>query len=372
MAASRAPEKFKVVRKASPNEKLSLYLFQRDYYDNATSPPIVDGVVMIDPNYATGSGRQVYVQMMIIFGRKGDPSKEVDFEHQFATKTLAVECQQVYPVQKKIEPTKMQEELCTKLGEFAFPFRMDFPKLGAPSYQMMVGSRDEQSNLGLEYEVMTFVGQDEYDEHKRSTAKMAVWRIQQLPPTMDLNGPKPKGHRSKSFPMYSGIVEINAHLNAQLFKTDEEIKVFVEINNQCNKDITNVKVKLAQRNQIPMFTDDGAADVTIQKVEDKVTIQQGGKLARDYTLMTTIPKRTTDASRWKYGQAMLEGTIGRDGKEMLAASTHINHSLQKRDLYGIYVEYLVKVKVTFGQIPGEAVCEIPFILTQKEETKKDA
>jgi len=370
--ASRCPDKFKVVRKASPNEKLSLYLFQRDYYDNATAPPVVDGVVMIDPNYATGSGRQVYVQMQLTFGRKGDPSKEDDFEHQFATKNLSLECQQVFPVQKKIEPIKMQEELCTKLGEHAYPFRLEFPKLGGPSYQMMVGSRDEQSNLGLEYEVMAFVGADEFDEHKRSTAHMAVWRIQCLPPNFELNGPKPKGHRNKPFGMMSGVVEINAHIDKALYKTDEEIKVFVEVNNTCNKPITNVKIKLCQRNQIPMFSDDGAADVTIQKVEDKVTIQQGGKLARDYSLVTTIPKRTSDASRWKYGQAMLEGTIGRDGKEMLAASTHINHSLQKRDLYGIYVEYIVKIKVTFGQIPGEAVCEVPFVLTQKEDTKKDA
>jgi len=204
------------------------------------------------------------------------------------------------------------------------------------------------------------------------TAHMAVWRIQALPPTLETNGPKPKGHRNKSFSMYWICGEMNAHINKPIYKTDDEIQVFVEVYNQCNKDITNVKIKLCQRNQIPMFSDDGAADVTIQKVEDKVTIQQGGKLARDYTLATSIPKRTSDASRWKYGQAMLEGTIGRDGKEMLAASTHINHSLQKRDLYGIFVEYLVKIKVTFGQIPGEAVCEVPFILTQKEDTKKDA
>ncbi|CAL4099676.1 unnamed protein product [Meganyctiphanes norvegica] len=373
-AASRAPtDKFKAVRKASPNDKIVLYLFGREFMDNATTPPSIDGVILVDPTYASGSNRQVYVQMVIIFGRKGDPKAEIDFEHQFCTKTLSLECSQVYPVKREIEKTSRQEALITKLGEFAFPFRIDFPKLGAPSYQMMQGSRDEQSNLGLEYEVMAFVGEDEFDEHKRSSAKMAVWRVQALPPTLNLTGQMPKGQRSKSFMMYSGAVNIDLSLDKPMYSTDDQIKVDVNIANTTSKEITDVKVKLCQRNQIPMFTDDGSHDITVQKVEDKVHIPQGGKLAREYTLTTCLPRRATAAeSSWKYGQVMLEGTIGRDGKEILAASTHINHSIQMRDLYGIYVEYVVKVKCTFGGTPGETVAEAAFILTQKEESKKDA
>jgi len=352
--------RFKVFRKASPNDKISVFLFTRNFYDDTTSPPIIDGLIKLDPNYV--SERNVYMQMVMIFGRK-EEDLECQFEHAFSTKKLYLDCHQVYPITREIQPSKQQADLIAKLGSFTYPFRMEFPQLGAPSYQMMQGLKDEHSQMGLEYEIMAFVGKDEWDDKKRSTARIAVWRIQSLPPTLNLDV-KPKGHKTKNFLMYNGSVHIDVLLNKNVYRAEDEMTVYVNVYNNCNKPITEVKIKIVQRNQIPIFVTDGTHDATLQKLEDKVHLSQGKKLTRDYTIMTNPPSRKMIESYWKKTHVMLEGTIGRDGKEVLAASTHINPEIPKRDLYGIYVEYVVKVKATFGHIPGDTICEVPFILTQ--------
>ncbi|CAL4099673.1 unnamed protein product [Meganyctiphanes norvegica] len=348
--------KFKVFRKASPNDKICIYMFDRSYVDTATEPPVVNGIIKVDPNYV--ADRNVYMQMVIIFGRKEEKADDGDFEHQFSTKKLYLDCHQIYPITRNMTPTQAQEDLVSKLGTFAIPFRMEFPKLGGPSYQMMQGYKDDQANLGLEYEVMAFVGKDEWDDHKRSSSRIAVWRIQGLPPTLNRDGPKPKGHKTKHFIMMNGSVHIDVLLNKNLYKTEEEITVYVNVMNDCNREVQHIKVKLVQRDSIPMFIHDGDHDLTIQKIDDKVHIPHGGKLTRDYTLTTSLPQRVS------HGHVMLEGTIGRDSKEVLASSTHMNQAIPKADIYGIYVEYIVKVKVCFGKMLGDTTCEVPFILTQ--------
>jgi len=356
----------KVYRKASPNNMVCIYLFSRDFIDNATAPPVIDGVIRVDPNYC--ADRNAYMQMALIFGRKEGDKSEGDLDHQFTTKTLYLDCHQVYPVTRDVKPSKQQEDLLCKLGSFAYPFRLEFPMLGGPSYQMMQGKADAQGMLGLEYEVMAFVGKDEWDEHKRSTSRLSVWRIQGLPPTLNFDCPKPKGHKTKSFITYSGSMHIDVLLNKKVYKTEEQITVYVNVKNICNKDIKELKIKLVQRNQIPMFIHDGVHDYTLQKIEDKVNISKGGDLTREYILTTIPPPQKSVDAFWKFGKVMLEGTIGRDGKEVLAASTHINHAIHKSDIFGIYVEYVIKVKATFGHhIPGYAICEVPIIITQKQQ-----
>jgi len=356
--------RFKVFRKASPNEKISIFLFTRDYYDDTTAPPILDGLIQVDPNYV--SERNVYMQMVMKFGRK-EEELEDQFEHAFSTKKLYLDCHQVYPVKKEIQPSKEQADLISKIGTFTYPFRFEFPQLGAPSYQMMQGPKDLQSQMGLEYEIMAFVGKNEWDEHKRSTARLSVYRIQALPPSVDLDI-KPKGIRTKHFFMYNGSVHMDVLLNQNVYKAEEEITVSVNVQNNCNTPITEIKIKIVQRSYIPIFSTHGTHAATLQKVEDKVQISQDKKFTRDYTIMTNPPSRKSLESYWKQVNVMIEGTIGRDGYEVLAASTHINPEIQKRDLYGIYVEYAVRVKATFGHIPGETVIELPFILTQKQQS----
>lgn len=62
----------------------------------------------------------------------------------------------------------LQRNLISKLGNFAFPFSLAFPELSSPSYSLMMGWQDVGSLMGLEYEVMGFVGSNEHDMQDRS------------------------------------------------------------------------------------------------------------------------------------------------------------------------------------------------------------
>lgn len=60
-----------------------------------------------------------------------------------------------------------QRNLMAKLGNFAFAFSIDFPTLASPSYTLQQGWEDMGALMGIEYELMAYVGANESDIHKR-------------------------------------------------------------------------------------------------------------------------------------------------------------------------------------------------------------
>lgn len=64
-------------------------------------------------------------------------------------------------------PPDSQRNLMAKLGNFAFAFSIDFPMLASPSYSLQQGRDDMGALMGLEYELMAYVGANESDIHKR-------------------------------------------------------------------------------------------------------------------------------------------------------------------------------------------------------------
>ncbi|XP_050704957.1 phosrestin-1-like [Eriocheir sinensis] len=346
--------KFQVFKKSARNDKITLYLTRRDHVDHVTHVDNIEGVLVLDPNYV--HSRNVYVQVAVNFrfGREDDESLGYSF-----VKTMYLHTIQVYPPEKERPTTEIQRNLISKLGNFAFPFSLAFPELSSPSYSLMMGWQDQGSLMGLEYEAMGFVGSNEHDMQERSTARMIVRRLMDCPLSL-FDKPPPQKNISRSFLTCTGSVSIEAKLNSQVFYPDENIMVKIELKNNTSREIKRLKVKLVQRSEVPMFQDRQARDRTICKVDDPLNLPPGALTNREFVLVPTVPSKPA------HGEVFLQPSMKDEDEPCLAPSTLIAPSIKKRDLFGIYVSYMVRVKATLGTLVGDAILDIPFVLAVQQ------
>ncbi|ROT84308.1 putative beta-arrestin-1 isoform X2 [Penaeus vannamei] len=330
--------------------QITVYLAKRDYIDHATHVDPIEGVLSLDPNYV--QSRNVYVQIVLQFrfGREDDESMGYSF-----LKTLYIGNTRVYPPVSEITPTEIQRNLMAKLGNFAFAFSIDFPTLASPSYTLQQGWEDMGALMGIEYELMAYVGANESDIHKRSTSRLAVRRLVECPKALYQMAP-PRSSLSKTFFTCSGALCIRAGLPAPVFRPDDEVPVSIVIRNQTSREVKRVKVKLVQQAQVPMFSLKEVKEQTLIKTDEPIALAPGASLERTFTLMVTAP------ARQKHGEVFLQTKKTAEDPDVLAPSTILNPSVDIADIFGIHVNYVVRVKAVFGALTGDAVLDLPFTL----------
>ncbi|QQP41568.1 Uncharacterized protein FKW44_015986, partial [Caligus rogercresseyi] len=64
------------------------------------------------------------------------------------------------------DKSKLQSRLMRKLGDMAFPFTLNFPKI-APNSVLIRGDEGDAAHMGVNYEVRVHLG-DSPDDHKGS------------------------------------------------------------------------------------------------------------------------------------------------------------------------------------------------------------
>ncbi|XP_037778835.1 arrestin homolog [Penaeus monodon] len=342
--------KLQVYKKSSPNGKITMYLARRDYIDHATHVDPIEGVVSLDPNYV--QSRNVYVQIVLQFrfGREDDESMGYTF-----LKTLYIGNTQVYPPVTDITASEIQRNLMAKLGNFAFAFSIDFPMLASPSYSLQQGRDDMGALMGLEYELMAYVGANESDIHKRSTSRLSVRRLVECPKAL-YQMPPPRSSLSKTFFTCSGALCIRASLPAPVFRPGENVPVSIIIKNQTSREVKRLKVKVVQQAQVPMFSLKEVKEQTLIKTDEPITLAPGVSVERNVTLMVTAPSKT------KHGEVFLQAKAKSEDPDVLAPSTIPNPNVDFADIFGIHVNYVVRVKAVFGALTGDAVLDLPFTL----------
>ncbi|XP_068218468.1 arrestin homolog [Palaemon carinicauda] len=347
--------KFQVFKKSAPNGKVTLYLTKRDYIDHSSHVDKIEGVILFDPNYVRD--RNVYVQIGLIFrfGREEEESMGYNF-----VKTLYIDTTQLYPPVKEIQTTEIQRNLINRLGNFAFAFNLEFPKLASPSYAMMRGYEDEGPLINVEYEVMGFVGANEHDMDRRNVANLTIRRLMECPTRM-FDQPAPDGNITKNFLTCSGTVTIQASLSSPVYFPDEDINVRVSLKNQATREIKRLKVKVVQLSEVPMFSTNQVRDKTLMKVDDPICLAPGASAKREFIMVARVPGRTAT------GQVFLQGKLRKDCEDVLAPSTITHPTVSKDDIFGINVHYVIRVKAVLGAIFGDATLDIPFTLAGRPE-----
>ncbi|XP_078032523.1 arrestin 1 [Augochlora pura] len=342
---------FKVFKKSSPNGKISLYLGKRDYVDYLSGIEPVDGVVLIDQNYAD-TGRKIWGQLICSFryGREEDEVMGLNFQ-----KDLYLTSEQLYPAPRKSEDnlTKLQDRLLRKLGPNAIPFTFKFPQSAPSSVTLQPGEDEKGEPCGVSYVVKIYSGDTETDiTHKRSTVTMGIRKIQYAPTKQ---GRQPCTVVRKDFLLSPGDLELEVTLDKQLYQHGERIAVNVCVRNNSNKVVKKIKALVQQGIDVVIFQN-GQFRTVIDAVEtqDGCPINPGSNLQKVLYLTPELEKNKN-----RRGIA-LDGKVKKDEAEL--ASSTLLLSPDVRDSFGIVVSYAVKVKLYLGALGGELSAELPFIL----------
>ncbi|XP_071522394.1 arrestin homolog [Panulirus ornatus] len=339
---------FKVFKKASPNSKLTIYLGRRDFVDHVSAVDPVDGVLMLDADYL--QGRKVFGQLVCSFryGREEDEVMGLNFQ-----KDLFLDSRQIFPPSADVETTRLQERLMKKLGGNAYPFSFKMPMNAPPSVTIQPGPEDEGHPCGVEYYIKVFVGEKEEDpSHKRSSILMNIRRIQFAP---SKTGRQPCTIVRKDFMLSPGELELEVTLDKQLYHHYENISIWCIIRNHSNKTVKKIKAAVQQSVDICLFSG-GQYRSTVASVETQegCPVGPGSNLQKQLTLTPTL------SSNMDRRGIALDGHL-KNIHTNLASSTLLANP-ETRDMFGMLISYIVKVKLYLGAMGGEVTAELPFVL----------
>eukprot|EP00117_Sycon_ciliatum_P001090 scpid44496/ scgid6903/ Beta-arrestin-1; Arrestin beta-1 len=337
----------RVFKKSSPNGKLTAYVGRRDFFDDGYKVDIVDGVVLVDPEYIKKSeGRKVYGQLSscLSFG-KGDNVYDANYVASFKKELLNLSVQ-IYPPNNDQPPrTKLQERLIRKLGENAYPFQFQIPSRLAASVSLNKTETDDKTKPGgVEYLLQTFAATAPTEKiEKRNSVPLAIKKLTAL--DASLQKEQPQTDTKKSFWGSSYPVNVEARLDRFMYYHGDPIVVHLNVDNRSNKTIKSVAISIKQLSEVVVFKEKAKCIVTTFTSESGFPINPSSHLSQSFSIVPSLQ----DCSH--KGNLAVDGQLKHEDTN-LASSTIIKDNitdLQREDL-GIVVKYMMKVTlhVAFG------------------------
>ena len=172
---SSQPQAPAVVKKSSPNGKLTIYLGKRDFISYKDYSENIDGILLIDPNYLDRIKKHKIMISLNCNQRFGQEDKQSENSSKFENQIFSI-TNQIYPgdgnnkfdgnndVTKSEQPvttTQLQNHILQKLSgksKFAFPFYFKFPKDSANSVSIQSAAGDKGTKaLGVSYEIRVWI-----------------------------------------------------------------------------------------------------------------------------------------------------------------------------------------------------------------------
>ncbi|XP_076060124.1 arrestin homolog [Oratosquilla oratoria] len=339
---------FHVYRKSSPNGKLSVYIGHRDFIDHLTHVDPVDGVVVLDKDYVRD--RKVYGQVVVTYryGREEDEVMGLTF-----AKELVVAAFQVYPQISNPRLTPLQDRLMKKLGPNCFPFHFDLPQDAPSSVTLQQAREDEGKPCGVQWELRVFVGDHCDDQpHRRSCVKLGIRRLQYAPAKQ---GKQPVASGAKEFLLSPGKLHMQVTLDKQIYYHGDAVRVTVTIRNHSNKQVKKLRVAIVQLCDVSLGPSGQFKNVVANlDTQEGCPVVPNASLNRTFTLTPVL-----DHNRNKRGVA-LDGQLKLEDTNLASSTLFTNP--EQREVFGIVVSYVARVKVILGTLGGDLVTEVPFTL----------
>jgi len=349
---------FRVYKKASANNKMTIYLGRRDFVDHVSETDPVDGVLLVDSDYLPG--RRIYAQLVCSFryGREADETLGI-----LLKKELTLADEQIYPMTSNSKPnvTRLQERLMKKLGSSSIPFTLLFPRHSPTSVTLTPGPDDSPDTppCGVEYYVRCYVLETEKERsHRKSAVSMTIRKIQYAPTRP---GRQPCTVVKKDFMFSPGELELEATLDRQLYHHGDSVVVNISVRNNSNKMVKKISTSILQCIDIAMFQG-GHCKVRVahQDSLECCPINPGSAMQKSVKL-------TPRNDRCRHGLAV-DGKI--KGEETDLASSTLLADENCRDIFGMVISYTAKVKLFLGAIGGELSAELPFVLMHPKPNMK--
>lgn len=338
----------KVFKKSSPNGKVTVYLGKRDYVDHLDHVDPIEGIVVVENDYL--KGRKVFGQVNVTlrYGREEDEVMGVKF-----VKEMTLISEQVVPKRgsgKALCP--LQERLIQKLGATANPFSFQLPTTAPTSIILQDGADDAKSPVGVVYDLLIFVGDNENDkQHKRSSVSMAIRKVQYAPITISTR--QPSTMVSKGFTFSSGKLNLQLSLDREMFYHNEQIRFNVNVKNESKKTVKGLTVAVVQNVEITLINGHYTKRVADFETREGCPITPGSSLTKTFTLTPSL-----NGNKDVRGIA-LDGFL-KDDEVNLASSTATAENSPSAT--GFVISYVARVKCNMGSMGGELVADVPFKL----------
>ncbi|VVC34503.1 Arrestin,Arrestin-like, N-terminal,Arrestin, N-terminal,Arrestin, conserved site,Immunoglobulin E- [Cinara cedri] len=351
----------KVFKKTTPNGKVTVYVGKRDFIDHLDSIDPIDGVVVVENDYL--QGRKVFgmVSTTYRYGRDEDEVMGVKF-----SKEMVLDRNQIVPPIKEVsELTPIQKKLMKKFGSSnAFPFVFHFPANSPSSVTLQPGDDDSGKPLGVEYNIRTYVSDQEDDRgNQRSTIVLAIKKLQYAPPTRGQR--LPSSLISKGFTFSHGKISLEVTLDREIYYHGEKVVATIVVSNSSRKSVKNIKVYVVQHTEITMVNAQFSKFVASLETREGCPITPGAAFTKQFYL---VPVASSNKDR--RGIA-LDGRL-KDDDVNLASSTLISEGRGPSDQTGIVISYSVRVKLNCGTLGGELVTDVPFKLMHPNPASNDS
>ncbi|XP_026672431.1 phosrestin-2-like isoform X2 [Ceratina calcarata] len=378
----------RVHRKSLPNNKLTLYLANRDLAVSESKIDKLQGVLLVDPEFL--QEKRVYGQITLTF-RYGREDEEV-MGLKFCNEAVMCLAQLYPPVggADQQETTPLQDALIKRLGPHAYPFTMEITPLAPPSVQLVPAKEYNGAPIGTSYDVRVYAA-DRADEklQRKTTIRMGIRVIQRaakpvLPVTSVYSVPVsaspsfgtknqvfnrisfveitddgentgPHATVEKPFLLSDGRVSLEAKLDRAVYAHEDSITVNVKVNNNSSKTVRRIKVFIVQHVDVCMFSNGKFKNVVaLLSSQEGCPLGPGASLEKNYTL-TPIKGSTKN---W----IALEDSYSKEGAALASTITCPGNGPEDRNVFAIYVSYYVKIKLLLSAMGGEVSLKLPFTL----------
>ncbi|XP_042874275.1 arrestin homolog isoform X3 [Penaeus japonicus] len=349
----------KVFKKTAPNGKLTVYVERRELCIKEDGIQALHGVLFVDANYV--KDRKVFGQFVLTF-RYGREDEEAVMGLRFCNEAC-LQAEQLWPRQNPDEPyknlTPLQDTLVKRLGAGAVPFSFTVSSLAPPSVTLLPARSYAGAPIGTNYDLRVFVGENPEDKpHKRSSIRMGM-KLYQCAPSTDRS--QPYAAFSKQLLLADGQVEVEATLDKEVYERGESININVSITNHSSRNVRRIKILAVQYVDVAMFSNGKFKNVVaVIDTTEGCPVSSGSSLKRQFQL---TPARGA-IKNW----IALEEFYDR---ESALASTVARVDPQEKNVFAIYVNYYVKVKLFTSAIGGEVSVKVPFKLMRLQPVDTD-
>ncbi|XP_063972596.1 phosrestin-2-like isoform X1 [Diachasmimorpha longicaudata] len=372
----------RVFKRYLPNNKLRLYIINRDLVVTGGKIDKLLGVIVVEPDYVRD--KRVYAQITLT-ARLSREEEEV-MGVKFCNEIPFCFTQLYPPYSHDDQPqamTPVQEALIRSRGPNAYPFSVEVPAVAPPSIRLRPPQKYNGAPLGTSYEFKAWVAERADQRHDdSSTVRMGINVIQRGLPTprpisklcesttrmtqlaltsRTLEEPAvPTAAVKRRLLLTEGSIRLEARLDRAIYAHGDSISVHVYIANDSHRSVRRIEVLALQHVEVCMFNN-GIFKNTVASVVD----QANCPLVSGSTLTKTYNMQPTEGSPKHW--IALEENYTRAGSSL--ASTVISSELSEKDrspYYAINVSYYVQVKLLTSLMCEKISVKLPFTLIHKD------
>ncbi|XP_057325952.1 arrestin homolog isoform X3 [Microplitis mediator] len=346
---------FRVFKKSLPNNKLILYLINRDLIVYNGKIDKLLGVIMVDPEYV--ENKRVYGQVTLTF-RYGREDEEV-MGLKFCTEAIVCFAQLYppYPGSDHQEPsTALQEALIRRLGPTAHAFSMEIPAVAPPSVHLLPAKEYNGAPIGTCYDVKVYVEPATIQSDCRPQRTRIMEGENEI---VECDEPQPP-HAivEKPFLLNAGSIRLEVHLDRANYTHTDAIQVHVTINNDSHKSVKRIQILLLQHVDVCMFKSGKFKNVVGAEAErENCPLAPGTNFTKTYSVKPTM----SSTKNW----IALEDNYTKTGSSLASTVVCAGYNDKDRDPFAINVSYYVKVKLLVSLMGGVVSVKLPFTLMNR-------